>query len=208
MPVTLPSRGELTLALAGAMDETAAKMVTHAEAMREQGQALVAESARLEAEANSLFQSARVMGAEAGESEAETEEAQDHGMTVNSRGDKVTYEVALDASKRLARFDRHKFAEDLALKPTVASRWIARLREQKAIDVDETGEVVIYEYAGGALPPQRLDVRIETAEERADRLGYWEDDTRGKTVSGTSKRSQRQRSAGSTTGRRRPGRRN
>lgn len=205
-----PTREELTLALAGAMDETATKALRHAAALQEQGEKLVADAGRLTREANELLSGAELLGLEAGESDRELEEVADHGTTVNSRGEAVTFEVCRTAAQRLGRFTRERFQEDLALKPVVASRWIARLREQGLLEVDENdaGDV-IYDFVrpeGGSSPPPRR----ESPEDMAERLEHAENG-RGVTVAGTGRdaqKIQRIRDRTNQPGRRRPGRKN
>jgi hypothetical protein len=203
--VTTPTREELALALAGAMDETATRAVEHAAKLREQGEQCLHDAAKLEQAAIRLQAGAEGMGVEAGETPREIEEVADLGTTVNRRGVVITFEGCVKAARALGRFERKQFAEALNLEPLVASRWLARLRERKLLDVVDGPEgEVIYDYV--VAPP----AKGEPTSRRA-----WRDDDdddarygRGKPVPGTRKMSQQAKRDGSRTGRRRPGRKN
>lgn len=204
-----PTREELALAIAGGMDEAASKALAHAAAMRgqaevlrEQSEKLLSDAAVLERRANELLAGAELLGIEAGESDADTAEVADHGTTVNGRGEKVDFAVCVRVAQRLGRFTRERFQEELALKPTVASRWIARLREHGALTTESNSEGdVIYDFvtpeAGGAPPKREPHAEVVYAE-----------NGRGQPVPGTRKVSQQAKRDGSRAGHRHPGRRN
>jgi hypothetical protein len=158
--VAAPTQHELTLALAGAMDETAARAVEHAEAMRRTGERLYAEAARLEEAATKLLAGAEAVGRVGGESEDEVAEIADYGTTVNTRGERIDYPACIRVAQGLGRFGRGEFADGLCLKPLVASRWLARLREQGALDVEDDDGSVTYVFVkpeGGSPPRPRTE---------------------------------------------------
>lgn len=211
--VATPTQEELALALAGAMDETAQKASAHATALREQGERLLRDAARLEQAATRLLAGAEQLGLEVvGETPDEVQEAADYGTTVNNRGDKIDWGRCVAEAQRLGRFDRAKFEEALSLKRTVASRWLARLRERGVLDTIEGVEGgVIYDFVrpeGGSAPRPRS----ESPEDMARRLVpdlVDADRGRGRAVDSTGRSmgpKQRKRNAG-VPGRKRPGRR-
>jgi hypothetical protein len=211
--VTTPTQEELALALAGAMDETAQKASAHATVLREQGERLLRDAARLEQSATRLLAGAEQLGIEvAGETPDEVQEAADYGTTVNNRGDRIDWGRCVSEAQRLGRFDRARFEEALSLKRTVASRWLARLRERGVLDTVENDDgAVIYDFVrpeGGSAPRPRGESPEEMARRLVPDLAD-EERERGRAVDNTGRSmgpKQRKRNAG-VLGRKHPGRR-
>jgi hypothetical protein len=204
--VAPPTRDELLHALAGAQEETARRAIDTAERMREEAGRIMALATQLEGRANRLLAGAEALGLEL--SDDERPESVDEDFSVNSRGEKITFEVARDTAKELGRFDRSHFQDALAVKPVVASRWLARLRDVGMLDrIDSDGGPTVYDYVKPEDPGGPPPARRERPEDRERRMA----NGRGKTVAGTgrdAKHNKKTKEKHSIPGRRHPGRKN
>lgn len=205
MSVKPPTRDELLHSLAGAQEETAKRAIESAEHMREEAGRIMALASQLEARANRLLAGAEALGLEL--SDEERPESVDEDFTVNSRGERITFEIARDTAKELGRFDRSHFQDALALKPVVASRWLARLRDVGILDrMDSVDGPTVYDYVKPEDPGGPPPMRRERPEDRERRMANG-----GGAVPGTgrdAKHDKKTKEKHSIPGRRRPGRKN